>query len=209
VSAVATRLRDADAVPAPTAAPGTEGAEAGDAAEPRVHPPAALWRRASARLLDAAVVFFVLWVLVVLRVLWFMGDLAEDVAPEPWGTAFVPTVAFVALFLAYEVVYLVRNQGQTPGKELMKVRVVRAVPQGTDRTDPTDGRSIGTGRALVRSLLPVLTWLASPALLALALLFAPATSVPWSRRRAAWHDHLGGTAVVHYDRQAEEEGENE
>lgn len=201
MSAVATTTRtrrdevglDVDAV---------EGAdaEATEATGSPVHPPAALWRRASARLLDAAVVFFVLWVLVVLRVLWFMGGLAEDVAPEPWGTAFVPTVAFVAMFLAYEVVYLVRNQGQTPGKELMKVRVV---PRGTD-----DG-PIGPGRALVRSLLPVLTWLASPALLALALLFAPATSVPWSRRRAAWHDHLGGTAVVHHDRQAEEEAENE
>lgn len=199
MSAVATRLRDTAPAPVGSGAPDAAGGP-DEPAEPRAHPPAELWRRAAARLLDAAVVFFVLWVLVVLRVLWFMGELAEDVAPEPWGTAFVPTVAFVALFLAYEVTYLVRNQGQTPGKELLKVRVV---PAGTE-----DGH-VGPARALLRSLLPVLTWLVSPAVLALGLLFAPATSVPWSRRRAAWHDHLGGTAVVHYDRQAEEEGENE
>jgi uncharacterized RDD family membrane protein YckC len=170
-------------------------------AEPRAYPPAALWRRAAARLMDAAVVFFVLWVLVVLRLLWFMGSLSDDVDPRPWGRAFVPTVAFVVMFLAYEVVYLVRNQGQTPGKELLKVRVVRAANDAGELVTP------GPARALVRSLVPVLTWLVSPAALALGLLFAPATSVPWSRRRAAWHDHLGGTAVVHYDRQAEEENE--
>jgi uncharacterized RDD family membrane protein YckC len=193
VSAVANR--PGDTAPRASDAPDVPVAPA----EPQTHPPAALWRRAAARLLDAAVVFFVLWVLVVLRVLWFMGGLAEDVDPEPWGTAFVPTVAFVVLFLAYEVVYLVRNQGQTPGKELLKVRVVRHGADGP----------IGPARALVRSLLPVLTWLASPAVLALGLLFAPATSVPWSERRAAWHDHLSGTAVVHHDRRADEEGEDE
>jgi uncharacterized RDD family membrane protein YckC len=151
--------------------------------------PAVLWRRAAARLLDAAVVFFVLWALVVLRVLWFMGPLAEDVDPQPWGTAFAPTVAFVVLSFAYEVVYLVRNEGRTPGKERLGVRVVR---DGT-------GGPIGPARALARTLLPVVIWLASPAVLALGLLLAPATSVPFSRRRAAWHDHLSGTAVVHDD----------
>jgi uncharacterized RDD family membrane protein YckC len=151
---------------------------------------------------DAAVVFFVLWTLVVLRVLWFMGSLSDDVHPEPWGRAFVPTVAFVALFLAYEVVYLAYNRGQTPGKELLKVRVVRAADHG-------DHPDLGLARALIRAPLPVLVWLASPVWLALGLLFVPGTSAPLSHRRAAWHDHLSGTAVVHYDRRAEEEGESE
>jgi uncharacterized RDD family membrane protein YckC len=161
--------------------------------------PAALWRRAAARLVDAAVVFFVLWMLVVLRVLWFMGSLSDDVDPEPWGSAFVPTVAFVVLFLVYEVVYVAYNRGQTPGKELLKVRVLRYPDNG----------EVGVGRALVRSLLPVGVWLASPVWLALGLLLVPGTSAPFTERRAAWHDHLAGTAVVHYDRRAEEEGENE
>ena len=161
--------------------------------------PAAVWRRAAARLVDAAVVFFVLWMLVVLRVLWFMGSLSDDVDPEPWGSAFVPTVVFVALFLVYEVVYVAYNRGQTPGKELLKVRVVRRSDHG----------EVGLGRALVRSLLPVGVWLASPVWLALGLLFVPGTSAPLTQRRAAWHDHLASTAVVHYDRRAEEEGESE
>jgi uncharacterized RDD family membrane protein YckC len=169
-----------------------------------LHPPAAWWRRAAARLVDAAVVFFVLWMLVVLRVLWFMGSLSDDVAPEPWGHAFVPTVAFVVLFVAYDAAYVAYNRGQTPGKELLKVRVVRRrADEGDELTDP------GPVRALARSLLPALVWLASPVWLGFGLLFALGTSGPLSRRRAAWHDHLAETSVVHYDRRAEEEGENE
>jgi uncharacterized RDD family membrane protein YckC len=171
------------------------------------HPPAALWRRAAARLVDAAVVFFVLWALVVLRVLWFMGSLSDEVTPEPWGTAFVPTLAFVILFFFYESAYLAYNRGQTAGNELLKVRVVRhRSGNGDELADP------GLGRAAVRSLLPSLAWLASPVWLAFGVLFALGTSVPLGGRygrRRAWHDRLGGTAVVHYDRRADEEGENE
>lgn len=159
--------------------------------------PAALWRRAAARLVDAAIVFFVLWALVVLRVFWFMGALSERLDPQPWGRAFVPTVAFVVLHLTYEVVFLTWNKGQTPAKEHFKIRVVRQHEPG----DP------GPARALGRSTLPGVAWLASPVWLALGLLALLGTAAPLSHRRAAWHDLLAGTSVVHYDRRAEEEDE--
>jgi uncharacterized RDD family membrane protein YckC len=174
------------------------------------HPPASWWRRTAARLVDAAVVFFVLWTLVVLRVLWFMGPLSDDVTVEPWGHAFVPTVAFIVLFVVYESVYVAYNRGQTPGKELLKVRVVRRrVDEGHDGDEGDELTGPGPVRSLVRSLLPALAWLASPVWLGFGVLLALGTSGPLSRRRAAWHDHLADTAVVHYDRRAEEEGENE
>jgi uncharacterized RDD family membrane protein YckC len=161
-------------------------------------PPAALWRRVGARLADAAAVFFVFWALSVLQVLWFVGPLSDSIAPEPWGRAFIATVIFVGLLLIYEVIYVTWNQGQTPGKERFKVRVVRRTDQG----DP------GLGRAAARALLPVLVWLATPLWLAAALLFVTGTSAPFNRRRAAWHDLLSRTTAVHYDRAAEEEDDD-
>lgn len=164
-----------------------------------VRPPAAIWRRAAARAADAAVVFFVLWALSVLQVLWFVGPLSESVAPEPWGRAFVATAIFVGLLLIYEIVYVTWNQGQTPGKERFKVRVVRHADQS----------GVGFRRATVRALLPVLAWLVSPLWLAAALLLTTGSSVPFGRRRAAWHDLLSGTVAIHYDRAAEEEDQAE
>src|SRR5699024_1368616 len=94
----------------------TESPETTDAATP-----GALWRRALARAADAATVVLVLWMLVVLQVLWFMDDATRRFDPEPWGRAFVPLLAFIALSAIYEIVFLRFNEGQTPGKDYFHV----------------------------------------------------------------------------------------
>src|SRR4051794_34346953 len=96
------------------------------AAQPPKPDAAALWRRLAARLADILTVVFVVWAVVVLQVLWFMGQLSRAVHPRPWGTAFVPTMTIVALYAVYEIVFVRYNQGQTPGKDVFKIRVVTA-----------------------------------------------------------------------------------
>ena len=91
----------------------------------RDRPPASLVRRAAARAIDLATVFFLMWALVVTRVLFFMDRLSDRIHPDPWGRAFVATVTFVVLATVYEIVFLVANKGQTPGKDIMKLRVIR------------------------------------------------------------------------------------
>jgi uncharacterized RDD family membrane protein YckC len=153
-----------------------------------------LARRVAARAIDAATVFFLLWALVVVRVLWFMDFLSDRVDPEPWGRAFVATATFVVFSAVYEVIFLVHNKGQTPGKDIMKVRVV-----------PTDGnKHVGAGRAVARWLLPGLAVLVPP--FWLGALAATATGIPAlaQRRRRAVHDLVGGTVVVPYDRDEED-----
>ena len=154
------------------------------------NPSAALWRRVAARAADAATVFFLLWVLVVLQILWFMGEMSDRVDPEPWGRAFPATVAFVVLSAVYEVVFLRFNDGQTPGKDLFNVRVVRR----------SDGGNLSVARAGRRWLLPGLAALVWPIWAAVLAVLATGLTVPFGARRRAVHDRLAGTVVVHFQR---------
>ncbi len=150
---------------------------------------APLWRRGLARLVDLATVFFVLWTLVVLQLLWFMHELSIRVDPAPWGRAFAPLVVFVVLSAVYDVVFLRWNAGQTPGKQLMRVRVVHR----------SDGGSLSAGRALARWLLPGAALLIWPLWAGLAAVAVTAVSIPVGLHRQALHDHLADTTVVVYD----------
>lgn len=162
-------------------------------------PSAALWRRVAARAVDTATVFFLLWVLVVLQILWFMDDLSDRLDPEPWGRAFPATVAFVVLSAAYEVVFLRGNDGQTPGKDLLNVRVVRRADDGNP----------SVARAARRWLLPGLAALVWPIWAAVIAVFATGLTVPFGAARRTLHDHLAGTMVVHFERDTEDDDAGE
>jgi uncharacterized RDD family membrane protein YckC len=163
------------------------------AADPQ-RPLAAVWRRAAARAIDAATVFFLLWALVVLHVLWFMDDASNHVAPRPWGRGFVATVTFVVLAAAYEVLFLTRNQGRTPGKDILKIRV-----------QPLHGdRPLGRGQALARWALPGLAIILPPLWVGALVAVAVGAPIAASRRRAV-HDLLARTVVVAYDPHEERE----
>jgi uncharacterized RDD family membrane protein YckC len=169
------------------------------AQQPAVPPPlahrprAAHWPRLAARVIDLATVLTVLWGLVVLQVFWFMGDLSSRVDPAPWGRGFVPTVFFVVMLGAYEIVFLVHSRGQTPGMDIMKLRVVAL-----------DGAPVTVGRATRRWLVAGLLLFLTP--LWLAALGVGATGLPVATgARRSLRDLAAGTRVVAYDRDHEDE----
>lgn len=149
-------------------------------------------RRVLARLLDAATVFALLWMLAVLRVLWFLGDLADRYPRGPWGSAFVPALAYGALAFVYEVVFLVSNRGQTPAKDALHLRVVAA-----------DGR-IGWAAASARAVLTTSVWLAVPLGAGTVAAAAVAGALAALGRPRGLHDRLAGSTVIGYDRTAED-----
>ncbi len=156
-------------------------------------PVAPVWRRAAARVLDALTVFFALWALAVMQVLWFFSDLSREVTPDPWGRAFLPTLLFVACLLAYEAFFVHANQGQTPGMDFCRIRVI-----GTDGSHPSPARCIA--RAVPGSLL----WVVPPLWLGAALVAstgAPALVLTGGR---SLQDLAGGTRLVPYDRVRED-----
>jgi uncharacterized RDD family membrane protein YckC len=161
-------------------------ARIGRSGEGRVGPPAPLWRRVLARLVDGVTVFFVLWALVVLQVFWFMRDLSVRVDVAPWARALGPLLVYLVLAGAYEVVFLAWNNGQTPGKQLLRVRVVRG----------SDGRGVSAGRAALRWVLPGAALLVWPPLAGLAVVGMTGVSAPLNRQRRALHDLLAGSIVV-------------
>ena len=156
-------------------------------------PPADLWRRALARLLDALTVFFMLWALAVMQILWPVNRLAREVTPEPWGAAFVPTLLFAVSLFAHEAFFVAANRGQTPGMDACGVRVVAV-----------DGGSLTTRQCIARAAPVAVLWLVPP--LWLGVLLAAVTVVPAlvSPTRLSTQDRLARTRVVPYDRSRED-----
>lgn len=146
-----------------------------------------------ARTIDLAIVATLLWTLVLFQVLWFMDRLSRHVDPDPWGRWFAPTVAFCVIFAVFEVLFLVRNRGQTPGKDLMKLRVVPC--RGGDK--------ISVGRAVRRWVLLGIAALVHPIWMAAVVLGIVGLPAAMTGRRSMC-DRLAGTVVVHYDRDRED-----
>jgi uncharacterized RDD family membrane protein YckC len=138
-------------------------------------------------------VLTILWVLVVLRVLWFMSGLTGRFQPDPWGRAFVATVSFVALAIVYEAVFVSRSSGQTPGMDIVNVRVVGPGADGT----------VGAVRAVLRVLPVLVVPMVRPVWAAVALLAVFGLMLARPTRRSLV-DSLTGTTVVPFDRDLED-----
>ncbi len=80
------------------------------------------------------------------------------------------------LTIVYTWYFLTRKEGQTPGKKIMKVRVVKL-----------DGSPLSDGDAILRTLVSMV----SGAVILLGYLWAFADS-----RNQTWHDKVVGTLVV-------------
>lgn len=161
--------------------------------DPRIdqRPPAPVRLRALARVLDLLTVFMILWMMSVLQILWFMDRLSGRFSPEPWGRPFVAIVTFVVLAAAYETYFLRRNMGQTPGKDVCKIRVIHG------DQELSWGRSFGRATATSLPWLCPAIWISGALALALG---APAVT----RSGLAAHDLAAGTRVVKYDRTLED-----
>lgn len=140
--------------------------------------------RLGARLLDWLILGLLqlgaLFAMVATLVAVFNGDTARD----GWDVyTVVGALVVAALAAAYEVVF-VAVKGQTPGKMIVKIRVVRAGSGGVP----------GAGKSALRWFVPVgvlfvpfVGWLFVPVVY-LALL--------WDGNRQGWHDKAAGTLVV-------------
>ena len=158
---------------------------------------APVWRRVFARVVDLLVVFFVQFVLVVVQIFWFMNSLSERFDPEPWGRPFVASLTYISLYCIYEIFFHTKANGQTPGKLLLHVKVVRVV----------DGNPPRWWQSLLRW---PLAGVAFPLLfvvnfwLALGLWLAPGITAVATRKRRALHDHISSTMVVSHEPTEEE-----
>lgn len=152
-----------------------------------------VWRRVAARGIDVLTVLFTMWALVVLQVFWFMDSLSDRLDPEPWGRAFVATALFAVLYALYEIVFLVHSKGQTPGRDVMKLRVI-----GRDGAEHVTWR-----QAVARWSLPGVAVLIPPVWLAALAIGVTGVTLARSSRRSV-PDWLAGTVVVAYDRDKED-----
>lgn len=163
--------------------------------------PVAYWRRAAAFLIDTLVVLTLQMSLTVIGVLWFIQStrqivdgqtvrVAKYTGPEPWGNDFAPLITFVVLAFLYEVVFIA-VRGQTPAKELLKIKVTRVA----------DGDKPTLRQAVLRALPNVLCRLVPGVLVIVGNLvaFITGASTPFSLRRRSVADFAAGTMVVHYD----------
>jgi uncharacterized RDD family membrane protein YckC len=138
-----------------------------------------LWRRVVARLLDYLTAVAILFALQVLRVTFWVDSTAAVIA----------LIAVIAA--AVEIPYLA-IRGQTPGKELLRFKVVR-----------DSGEPLGWRLATTRWALPGLSLLLPPVLVPAVMTVLGLPAIADDRRRAA-HDRLARTVVVPYDAKAVE-----
>ncbi len=136
---------------------------------------AALWRRGLARFIDY---FAMLWALFALQVIGVTSWVDSTT-----GAFF--TIA--CLYALLEIVYIAKR-GQTPAKEMLKIRVVHP-----DQTGPL-GWSVAVTRWIVPGLALALPWWSIP--IALVALGLPALFDP---QRRTVYDRFAGTLVVPYD----------
>jgi uncharacterized RDD family membrane protein YckC len=145
--------------------------------------PASPWRRLAARAIDLVTVFFCLFAVAVMG-----GGALIDGAGQA-------RVAFVVLLVVYEGVFVARV-GQTPGKDLLRVKVAVAGSADTP----------GAGRTARRLPLVSLPLLVPDPVVAASVLLATGVTV-WLRPGRGLHDLLAGTWVVHYHADEEEDVE--
>ena len=139
---------------------------------------APVWQRAIARLVDVFIVF---------NVAGFLAFLV--VRPAAGDERLLTTLTFAGVFWVIAAAYeagMVAWRGQTLGKMLLRLRIVRR----------TDGGRPTPGEALVRYAVPTV-WLLLPLPLIGQLLWIVVylSAIP-NERRQGWHDRAASTLVV-------------
>ncbi|MDZ7679879.1 MAG: RDD family protein [Acidimicrobiales bacterium] len=146
---------------------------------------APMWRRLAARAVDVTAVATWVFALSIAHVFLHLQLWSQSVAPDPWGTWFLATLTFAACYAAYEITFISRT-GATPGKDLMRVRVI----------DHLTGHTPTLGQATRRWLLPgIVQPIPGPWFGATLTLVWGGTGFANHHHRGV-HDHLAGTRVV-------------
>jgi uncharacterized RDD family membrane protein YckC len=127
---------------------------------------AGFWRRVGASILDSLIVSAVTQALSTLA-----GYTQNDTV-----ISLIAIVSFV-LSLAYYI-YFIGNKGQTPGKMILRIKVVRL-----------DGVSkVGYGKAFIREVL-------GKFVSSIAFMFGYFWMI-WDKKKQTWHDKMAKTVVV-------------
>jgi uncharacterized RDD family membrane protein YckC len=132
---------------------------------------------------DFAVAFALLFPLQVTGLSFWVTRYDERVDPRPWGSWFLIFATTCVIAGILEVVFTVAS-GQTPGKDLLGIRV-----------DALDGSSVGLGRATGRWVVTGFVFVLPP-IVAIGLLVADAFPSFLGADRRSWADRLAGTRVV-------------
>ena len=124
------------------------------------HELAAMWERLLAGVIDLAMVYIFNFILFGIT-----------------GQAAFSASVTLGVWIVYSWYYWTYNDGQTPGKSLLNLRVVK-----------TDGSRINGTEAIIRQAGYVTS--ALPFLMGFVWIF-------YDDKRQAWHDKLVGTVVIH------------
>ena len=141
--------------------------------------------RLAARIIDIALVVIVA---ITLAIVGIVGLLASSEAGQEAAGALL-FLGFGGAFLVFLILLiyepaLIATRGQTVGKMIMGIKVVRA----------EDGGLPGWGKAIGRWVLPGLVSLIPFAGWFLQMLVY--LSLVWDDRRQGWHDKMGTTVVI-------------
>ena len=148
-----------------------------------VHNYGGFWRRGLAILIDKTVLYFIFLILILLEFMLLPShpySRYPDLPAGKWeymtGTFMIGhAIVFIIVGAAY-FTYFHGSLGQTPGKMLLGLRVIRAT-----------GRSMTYSVALLRWA----GYLVSSIFLCLGFIWAA-----FDGRKQAWHDKLAGTLVI-------------
>ncbi len=175
--------------------------------------PATAFQRLAARAIDAVIVLFILFLLVITQIFWYMNELSDAHQYSPWGRSFIASISYIGLYVIYEAVFHTYNRGQTPGKLLMNIYLV-SLPtaafgqdENTDNmkspVDAGDIRAPNLYQSLIRIILPVTPLLFFEPWPLWASLACLATGIPvlWNikHRGRAIHDFLANTCVIYVE----------
>lgn len=138
------------------------------------------WIRFIASIIDNVVLYVINFILI------FVGIIAMGLGPsgleglEGGGVEKIKLLlpfylCSIIITIAYYT-YFHGNTGQTPGKMMCKLKVVR-----------TNGESLGYGKAFLRWIGYIVSW----CVFGLGYLW-----VAWDKRKQAWHDKIAGTCVI-------------
>ena len=142
-------------------------------------------KRLVARIIDIALVAIILAIFAIAGIVGLLAipEAGEEAAGALILLGFGGAVLVFLIFLIYEPA-LIATRGQTVGKMMMGIKVVRA----------EDGGLPGWGKAIGRWILPGLVFLIPFAGWFLHMLVY--LSLVWDDRRQGWHDKMGTTVVI-------------
>ena len=144
--------------------------------------------RLGARIIDIVIMGVAMILLLIIGVMALLGfssgdSVTDDEETIGWAFIFGFTGIAALVGLLYEVV-LIATRGQTLGKMMTSIKVVRA----DDGSVPGWGKSIGRWIIpVVLAFIPAVGWLLS------LLVYV---SLLWDSARQGWHDKAAGTLVI-------------